>query len=131
MGLSFHSNSNNSDISNLYKLQVFWFAAGTHMDNNIFKDPEVFDPGRFEGSSKLLPPDTYIPFGAGPRFCPGGEYARIEALLIIFRLIINYKWTELIPDEPIACDPMAYPAMGLPVKLHKRSDQLNKDVVLL
>ncbi|XWS65579.1 hypothetical protein CRYUN_Cryun05aG0126000 [Craigia yunnanensis] len=59
------------------------------MNNNIFKDPEVFDPGRFEGSSKLLPP--YIPFGVGPRICPGGEYATIEALLIIFRLIMNYQ----------------------------------------
>ncbi|KAL4310544.1 hypothetical protein GQ457_01G036120 [Hibiscus cannabinus] len=76
--------------------KVFWFTAATHMDDNIFKDPEVFDPGRFEESSKLLPPYTYIPFGAGPRICPGGEYARIEALLLIHHLIMNYQWTELV-----------------------------------
>ncbi|XVF24340.1 hypothetical protein REPUB_Repub13aG0119400 [Reevesia pubescens] len=110
--------------------KVFWFAAGTHMDENIFKDPEVLDPERFEGSSKLLPPYTYIPLGAGPRMCPGGEYARIEGLLIIHRLIMNYQWTELIPDEPISCEPMPYPAMGLPVKLHQRNDQLTKDVLI-
>ncbi|OMO63692.1 Cytochrome P450, partial [Corchorus capsularis] len=101
--------------------KVFWFAAGTHMDEKIFNDPDKFDPGRFEVSSKLLPPYTYIPFGAGPRICPGAEYAKIEALLIIHHLIMNYQWTAMIPDEPILRDPMAYPAMGLPVKLQKRS----------
>ncbi|KAK8631257.1 hypothetical protein V6N13_080012 [Hibiscus sabdariffa] len=101
--------------------KVFWFTAATHMDDNIFKDPEVFDPGRFEESSKLLPPYTYIPFGAGPRICPGGEYARIEALLLIHHLIMNYQWTKLVPDEPISCNPMPYPAMGLPLKLHQRN----------
>ncbi|OMO90117.1 Cytochrome P450 [Corchorus olitorius] len=96
------------------------FPAGTHMDDNIFSDPEKFDPARFEVSSKLLPPYTYIPFGAGPRICPGAEYAKVVALLMIHHLIMNYQWTAMIPDEPILRDPMAYPAMGLPVKLQQK-----------
>lgn len=103
--------------------QVFWVAVGTHMDKNIFDNPGKFDPGRFEGSSKQLPSYTYLPFGAGPRICPGVEFARIEVLLIIHYMITNYRWTEMIPDEPITRQPMPYPAMGLPIMLHQRKSQ--------
>ncbi|KAK6233401.1 hypothetical protein QUC31_005807 [Theobroma cacao] len=101
--------------------QIFWVAPGTHMDSNIFEDPEKFDPSRFENSSKSFPPYTYVPFGAGPRICTGVEFARVEALLIIHHLVTKYSWTEMIPDEPITREPMPYPAMGLPVKLYPKN----------
>ncbi|KAK9283796.1 hypothetical protein L1049_012049 [Liquidambar formosana] len=100
--------------------QVFWVAAGTHMDEKIFEDPNKFEPSRFESPS--LPPYSYIPFGAGPRVCPGIEFARIEVMLVIHHLITNYQWTEMIPNEPITRDPMPYPAKGLPVKLLPRKN---------
>ncbi|KAK1264844.1 hypothetical protein QJS04_geneDACA017012 [Acorus gramineus] len=100
--------------------QVFWLASATHMDKNIFPDPERFDPTRFEGSSKSFPPFSYIPFGGGPHSCPGNEFARVEVLLIVHHLIVNYQWSEMVPDEPITRDPLPYPAMGLPIKLHPR-----------
>lgn len=87
------------------------------MDENLFQDPKKFDSSRFEGSVKSVPPYTYVAFGAGMRFCPGADFARIEVLLVIHHLIKNYKWTQLIRDEPIIQDPLPYPAMGLPVKL--------------
>ncbi|KAK3230253.1 hypothetical protein Dsin_002134 [Dipteronia sinensis] len=103
--------------------QLFWVAYGTHMNKNIFEDPNKFDPSRFETSSKAaFPPYTYIPFGAGPRICPGAEFARVETLLVIHHLITKYQWTELIPDEPVTREPIPYPAMGLPVKLYPRND---------
>ncbi|XP_021905724.1 taxadiene 5-alpha hydroxylase-like isoform X2 [Carica papaya] len=97
--------------------KVLWVASGTHMDENLFQDPKKFDSSRFEGSVKSVPPYTYVAFGAGMRFCPGADFARIEVLLVIHHLIKNYKWTQLIRDEPIIQDPLPYPAMGLPVKL--------------
>lgn len=96
-------------------------SPSTHMDENIFQDPEKFDPARFEERSKSLPPYTYIPFGAGPRICPGAEFARIEVLLLIHHLVTRYEWTEVVPGEPITRDPMPYPAKGLPVKLQPRN----------
>lgn len=107
---------------NYNDLQVFWVASGTHMDSNIFEDPNKFDPSRFENSTKSFPPYTYIAFGAGPRICPGAEFARIEALLTIHHLITKYSWTKMIKDEPLIREPLPYPAMGLPVKLHQRND---------
>ncbi|TXG49969.1 hypothetical protein EZV62_025844 [Acer yangbiense] len=102
--------------------QLLWVASSTHMNKDIFEDPNKFDPSRFETSSKAaFPPYTYVPFGAGPRMCPGAEFVRAKILLVIHHLITKYQWTELIPNEPVTCDPLPYPAMGLPVKLYKRN----------
>lgn len=92
------------------------------MDKNIFEEPEKFDPSRFENTSKTIPPFAYIPFGAGPRICPGVDFARIEVLLIIHHMITNYEWTEMIPNEPLTREPLPYPAMGLPIKLSPRKN---------
>lgn len=101
-------------------LQVLWSAPGSHMDENIFKDPKKFDPSRFENSSDI-PPYSYVPFGAGPRVCPGSEFARVQVLLIIHHVVTNYQWTEINPNEPITREGMPYPAMGLPIKIQPRT----------
>ncbi|OMO90110.1 Cytochrome P450 [Corchorus olitorius] len=98
--------------------QIFWVAPGTHLDSNIFENPDKFDPSRFESTSKSFPPYTYVPFGAGPRICAGIEFARVEVLLIIHHFVTKYNWTEMVPNEPIIREPMPYPAMGFPVKLY-------------
>ncbi|MGC2526575.1 MAG: cytochrome P450 [Candidatus Acidiferrum sp.] len=49
-----------------------------HRNENFWPDAERFDPTRF--SSK---PRGYIPFGSGPRFCIGAEFAMMEARLIV------------------------------------------------
>jgi cytochrome P450 len=46
-----------------------------HRHPGFWDRPEEFDPARFEQS----PPEAYIPFGAGPRFCIGREFALMEA----------------------------------------------------
>ncbi|XP_050209060.1 beta-amyrin 28-monooxygenase-like [Mercurialis annua] len=100
--------------------QLLWVASTTHMDTNIFEDPYKFDPSRFDTNS-AYPPLTYIPFGAGPRMCPGAEFARIESILLVHHFITKYQWKETIPNEPISRWPTPYPAMGLPVKLQHRN----------
>ncbi|WCJ20076.1 Cytochrome P450 716B1 [Euphorbia peplus] len=94
--------------------QVGLFPSSTHMEEKIFEGPNKFDPSRFE--KKSYPPYTYLPFGAGPRICPGAEFGKIESMLVIHHFITKYEWKEMIPDEPITINPMTYPAMGLPVK---------------
>ena len=43
-----------------------------HMDPNYFPNPQVFDPERFSPENKRnIKPNTYFPFGDGPRICIG------------------------------------------------------------
>ncbi|WCJ20080.1 Cytochrome P450 716B1 [Euphorbia peplus] len=100
---------------------VLFFPSTTHMDEKIFEEPNKFDPSRFEHSKQSHPPYTYLAFGAGPRICPGAEFGKIEAMLVIHHLLTKYKWQEMIPNEPITYQPVPYPAMGLPVRFQLKN----------
>ncbi|XP_057980513.1 beta-amyrin 28-monooxygenase-like [Malania oleifera] len=95
--------------------KLYWSANSTHKNPAYFPEPEKFDPERFEGKGPA--PYTYVPFGGGPRMCPGKEYARLEILVFIHNLVKRFKWEKLIPHEKITVDPMPIPANGLPVRL--------------
>ena len=43
-----------------------------HYDTKYFPNPERFDPQRFSAENKVaIKPNTYMPFGDGPRACIG------------------------------------------------------------
>ncbi|RVW94974.1 Protopanaxadiol 6-hydroxylase [Vitis vinifera] len=58
--------------------KMHWNVNTTHRDPKYFPDPEKFNPSRFEGKGPQ--PFTFVPFGGGPRMCPGREYARAQYL---------------------------------------------------
>ncbi|KAE8733367.1 Detected protein of confused Function [Hibiscus syriacus] len=60
---------------------AFWTVHTTNKNPKYFPYPERFDPSRFEGNGPA--PYTFVPFGGGPRMCPGKEYARLEILTFI------------------------------------------------
>ncbi|KAJ6372839.1 hypothetical protein OIU76_027216 [Salix suchowensis] len=81
-----------------------------------FPEPEKFDPARFEGNGPA--PYTFVPFGGGPRMCPGKEYARLEILVFMHNLVKRFRFDKLIQDEKIVVNPLPIPEKGLPVRLH-------------
>jgi cytochrome P450 family 26 subfamily A len=104
-------------------LQLYWSASSTHRNPECFQDPEKFDPARFEGTGPA--PYTYVPFGGGPRMCPGKEYARLEILVFMHNLVRRFRWEKLIPDEKIIVDPILIPAKQLPIRLFHRQKNIN------
>ncbi|KAG9135047.1 hypothetical protein Leryth_011559 [Lithospermum erythrorhizon] len=52
------------------------------------KDPQIFDPSRFEDAPK---PNTFMPFGNGGHACPGNELAKLQMLILIHHLVTNFR----------------------------------------
>jgi cytochrome P450 len=85
---------------------VIVHVYGAHHAAASWPDPESFKPERFaKGNEKLFTPFTYLPFGAGPRGCIGGNYAMLQILMILSTVLMRYDF-ELIPGQTIEARPM-------------------------
>ncbi|KAL3617678.1 hypothetical protein CASFOL_037999 [Castilleja foliolosa] len=96
--------------------KLIWNAHVTHMDSSLFPDVTKFDPSRYDGAGP--PPYSYVPFGGGPRMCPGKEFARLEILTFLHNVIRRFRWDLVIPDEKMIYHPMITPEKGLPIRIH-------------
>ncbi|MED6206131.1 hypothetical protein PIB30_023994 [Stylosanthes scabra] len=96
--------------------KLFWSANSTHKSEKYFPEPEKVDPSRFEGNGPA--PCTFVPFGGGPRICPGNEYARLVIMVFLHNLVKRFKWQALNPNENIVVDPFPVPANHLPIRLY-------------
>ncbi|XP_042521271.1 beta-amyrin 28-monooxygenase-like [Macadamia integrifolia] len=95
---------------------LYWSVNSTHMNPDYFQEPEKFNKSRFEGNGAA--PYTFIPFGGGPRMCPGKEYAHLEILVFLHNVVKKFKWETVFPNEKFIVDPLPTPAEGLPILLH-------------
>jgi cytochrome P450 len=85
---------------------VVVFIYGVHHSPQYWPNPESFDPERFsKANEKLHPAFAYLPFGAGPRGCIGGNYATLQILLILSVLLRKYD-LQLASGQVIEARPM-------------------------
>ncbi|KAG6388813.1 hypothetical protein SASPL_150249 [Salvia splendens] len=96
--------------------KVLWTPHSSHMNSNYFPEPEKFDPLRFEGSGPE--PYTYVPFGGGPRMCPGRNYVRLVVLVFTHNLVKRFRLEKVIPNEKMVFSVSPAPASGLPLRVH-------------
>ncbi|KAK8491425.1 hypothetical protein V6N13_003320 [Hibiscus sabdariffa] len=43
-----------------------------------------------------------MPFGGGPRLCPGADLAKLEIAFFLHHLVLNYRWKTMADDFPLA-----------------------------
>ncbi|XP_026431619.1 cytochrome P450 87A3-like [Papaver somniferum] len=85
-----------------------------HMDPEIYEDPLVFNPWRWNGK----PPTTknFMPFGGGIRSCVGSEYTKAMIGVFIHVLITKFSWTKIKGGEVSRMPVLTYPN-GFHVKI--------------
>ncbi|XP_054823212.1 abscisic acid 8'-hydroxylase CYP707A2-like [Prosopis cineraria] len=88
-----------------------------HHSPDNFKEPEKFDPSRFEVAPK---PNTFMPFGNGTHACPGNELAKLEMLVLVHHLTTKYRWSMGGAQNGIQYGPFALPQNGLPIRLYPK-----------
>ncbi|KAJ0971366.1 hypothetical protein J5N97_019325 [Dioscorea zingiberensis] len=89
------------DIPEGWKILPLFTAV--HLDSSLYPDPFKFDPWRWQkeaGSGK-----NFMPFGGGPRLCPGSDIGRLQTSLFLHHLVLTYSWTPL-DDSDV---PMSFP----------------------
>ncbi|XP_063437510.1 cytochrome P450 3A4-like isoform X1 [Mytilus trossulus] len=99
-----------------------------YADETIYPEPEQFKPERFDDDQKnLRHPNSFLPFGQGPRICPGYRIAltlmKIAIIFIIRQFVL--KPCEKTKDPlPTALRPMLVPRDGVYVKLQLRNNNM-------
>ncbi|KAF5944865.1 hypothetical protein HYC85_018942 [Camellia sinensis] len=96
--------------------KVYWTVNTTNKNSKYFRNPEKFDPSRYEGGEAPTP-YTYVTFG-GPRLCPGKESAHLVVLTFIHNVVKKYKWEVLFPKEKVLGDVVPMLEKGVPIRLH-------------
>ncbi len=98
-----------------------------HRHTQYWHAPDAFDPGRWARSDdEAAIRDAYIPFSAGPRVCTGAGFAMIEGVVILARLLRDYRFVIVPEREPV---PVAHltvrAADGIWLKVERRADSLS------
>ena len=89
-------------------------------DERRFPDAQTFDPARWlSGASASSPKRVAMPFGAGPRLCPGRYLALLEMKMVMAMLLAEFDIDEVNGD---AREQLAFTMapVGLRLKLRAR-----------
>lgn len=72
-----------------------------HRDPDAFEDPEVFRPDRWRHAG-AAPPAAYLPYGVGPRACPGRDLASLTLMVVLLTSVHGFATTGstsgVVPD---------------------------------
>lgn len=66
-----------------------------HTDERFWPRPERFEPERWMTGQRPHPRHTYLPFGAGPRICPGSRLAMSQ--LVVLTASLAADWDLRVP----------------------------------
>lgn len=88
--------------------QLLYSIFVTHRLEEIYPEPERFDPDRFspQRQENKKYPFSLIGFGGGPRVCIGIAFAKMEMKIVAAHLLRGYHW-EILPHQSL--EPLRIP----------------------
>ncbi|HEY8602621.1 MAG TPA: cytochrome P450 [Thermomicrobiales bacterium] len=106
-------------------VRVRYSIAGCHWSPTIFANPERFDPDRFAPPREedKRTPYALIPFGGGPRICPGANFAQLEIKALVAHVLRRYDLSLRFGKQPtqIYAPTLGTPIYGVPVRVRPRA----------
>lgn len=82
---------------------IIFPIVSIQMDPEFYPNPTKFDPDRFApengGVKSFIERGVYLPFGNGPRICPGNRFAVSQSKLAIANLVKNFE-ISINPKSP-------------------------------
>ncbi|XP_077939895.1 cytochrome P450 2K1-like isoform X1 [Gasterosteus aculeatus] len=73
---------------------VFPLLTSVHHDESEWESPNSFNPCHFlDTEGKFIRRDSFMPFSAGRRACPGESLARMELFLFFTSLLQRFRFT--------------------------------------
>lgn len=107
--------------------EVFVSIYQTHHMPELYVDPEVFNPQRWETIEPTM--FEYIPFSAGSRTCIGAAFALIEMKIVLAMLLQRYR-LQFVPkvDVDRVGVIVMEPKYGLPMTVHQQDRQFTQGV---
>lgn len=107
--------------------EVFVSIYHTHKMPELYPDPNVFNPRRWE----TIQPTRfeYNPFSAGPRMCIGAQFAMLEMKIVLAMLLQRYR-LELVRNQTIGRFGVIVltPKHGILMTVHHQDRQFAKGV---
>jgi len=84
-----------------------------HRHEGLWERPDKFDPRRFcteagQASARV----AYLPFGMGPRDCPGAAFATQESLLVNAQTVRRYRIETVEGAAPVPVARLTLWALG-------------------
>ncbi|MFD2741096.1 cytochrome P450 [Sulfitobacter aestuarii] len=77
-----------------------------HRHARLWDNPDGFDPSRWESENgRKCQREAYMPFSSGARVCPGAGFAMIEGVLILSRILRDFR---VLPVEGKVPVPVAH-----------------------
>ncbi|XP_017050276.1 cytochrome P450 6a2 [Drosophila ficusphila] len=89
--------------------QVVIPACAYHRDEDLYPDPETFDPDRFS-PDKVAARDSveWLPFGDGPRNCIGMRFGQMQVRVGLAQILSRFKLSVCDQTEiPLTYSPMS------------------------
>ncbi|XP_019057890.1 PREDICTED: abscisic acid 8'-hydroxylase 4 [Tarenaya hassleriana] len=72
-------------------------ARSIHLDPNVYNDPHIFNPSRFDEEDAKS--NSFLAFGMGGRTCLGHTMAKAMIFVFLHRFVTTYRW-EVVDKDP-------------------------------